>query len=134
MSRKRRRTILPLRVLGSVSVNRISSGLAIEPISLATPGFQRIAKLTGGPDDGITVTNAQRAWPFMSWGRPTTAALVTVVGDQRRFDLHRAQAMAADVDDIIDAAHNPQVAILILRLPSPVRYVAPILPRHPGFR
>ena len=35
-SRNRRRMIFPLRVLGSVSVKRISSGLAMAPISFAT--------------------------------------------------------------------------------------------------
>ena len=36
ISRSSRRMILPLRVLGSESVKRMSSGLAIGPISLAT--------------------------------------------------------------------------------------------------
>src|ERR1700680_3209882 len=55
-SRSRRRMILPLRVLGSMSVKRMSSGLAIAPISLATHflssslssgvGFRPCSKLT----------------------------------------------------------------------------------------
>ena len=35
------------------------------------------------------------------------------MGDQRAFDLHRAQAMAGDIDHIVDAAHDPEVAVLV---------------------
>ena len=36
-----------------------------------------------------------------------------VVGDQRRFDLGRAHAVAGDVDDVVDAAGDPVVAVLV---------------------
>src|SRR5271170_6499204 len=35
------------------------------------------------------------------------------MGLQRAFDLHRAQPMARDVDHVVDAAHQPQVAVLV---------------------
>ncbi len=35
------------------------------------------------------------------------------VGDQGALDLRRAQAVAGDVDDIVDAAHEPDVALLV---------------------
>src|SRR5690606_30684561 len=36
-----------------------------------------------------------------------------LVAHQRAFDLHRAQPVARDVDDIIHAPHDPEVAALI---------------------
>ena len=33
------------------------------------------------------------------------------VGDERRLDLHGAHAMARDVDDVVDTAHDPEVAV-----------------------
>ena len=35
------------------------------------------------------------------------------VSDERGFDLHGAEAVAADVDDVVDAAHEPEVPVLI---------------------
>ena len=70
--------ILPLRVFGSASVKRISSGRAMAPISFTTCSFSAplSASSTGTP--ACTVTKATRAWPFRSSGRPTTAASATL--------------------------------------------------------
>ena len=35
------------------------------------------------------------------------------VADQRRFDLGRAQAIAGDLDDVVHAADDPVVAVLV---------------------
>src|SRR5574337_1283789 len=75
---KRRRMIFPLRVLGSVSVKRMSSGLAKAPISLATHFFSSsLSSLVGGTACS-RVTKAQMACPLISSGRPTTAASATL--------------------------------------------------------
>ncbi len=36
-----------------------------------------------------------------------------LVADQGAFDFHRAQAVAGDIDDIVDASHDPEVAIVV---------------------
>src|SRR4029079_7332500 len=36
------------------------------------------------------------------------------VADEGRFDLDRAEAVAADVDHVVDAAHDPVVAVVVL--------------------
>jgi hypothetical protein len=33
--------------------------------------------------------------------------------DQRRLDLHRAEAVAGDVEHVVDAAHDPEVAVQV---------------------
>ena len=41
--------------------------------------------------------------------------------DQRALDLHRADAMAGDVQHVVDAAEQPVVAVVVARAPSPVK-------------
>src|SRR5262245_52916973 len=36
------------------------------------------------------------------------------MADKRRFDLDRAQSMAADLDHVVDAAHDPVIAVIVL--------------------
>src|SRR3954465_15500170 len=36
------------------------------------------------------------------------------MGDDRRFDLRRRQAVAGDVDHVVDTAEDPEVAVLVL--------------------
>src|SRR5438874_62239 len=77
MSRSRRRMILPLRVLGSASVKRRSSGRAKAPISLATCSRSAFLRSSLGFWLDSSVTKAAIAWPFSSSGRPTPAASAT---------------------------------------------------------
>ena len=56
-----RRIILPLRVLGSASLNRISSGLASEPISLATQARNSSFNSAEGALPALSVTKAAMA-------------------------------------------------------------------------
>ena len=107
--------ILPLRVLGSASVKRISSGRASEPISLAThlrssslsasrglvAGFERDE---GGDGLAFEIVGTADDRGFGDFG----------VGDERGLDFHGAEAVAADVDDVVDAAHEPEVAVGVL--------------------
>ena len=104
--------IFPERVLGNCSVKRRSSGRASDPISFATQA--RSSSFSSG--DGwwpcSRVTKAEMAWPFgSSGGRRLRLFGDFFVSDERGLDLHRAETMAADVDDIVDAAHEPVVAV-----------------------
>src|ERR1041384_3469802 len=75
---RRRRMILPERVLGSASAKRTSSGLATGPISL--PTWLRNSFLSSGVAGCpvLRVTKHTSAWPLSSSGRPTTAASATL--------------------------------------------------------
>ena len=80
MLRSRRRMILPLRVLGRLSPKRMSLGLAIGPISLATQLRNSLAIFLASSPVGrlrFKTTKAQMASPVVSSGRPTTAASAT---------------------------------------------------------
>ena len=53
-------------------------------------------------------------WPLMSCGKPTTAASATAGWlTSARLDLGGAHAVAGDVDDVVDAADDPVVAVLV---------------------
>ena len=105
--------ILPLRVFGSVSVKRMSSGLARAPISFATHlrsssfnvrGFSSLLQSHEGRD----------RLTFHIVGTAHDRRLShCIVRDQSAFHLHGAQAMSADVEDIIDTSHDPEISILI---------------------
>ena len=77
MSRSKRRMIFPERVLGSVSVKRISAGRAMAPISLLTCARSVFSNSSSTlvPPSGLT--KATIAVPVMSSGRPTTADSAT---------------------------------------------------------
>ena len=80
MERSRRRMILPERVFGRLSPKRMSFGLAIGPISLATQLRSSLAIFFASSPVGrgrLSTTNAQTASPVVSSGRPTTAASAT---------------------------------------------------------
>src|SRR5258708_1281411 len=51
--------------------------------------------------------------------------------DQRAFDLHGAQAMARHVEDVIDPAHDPKIAVAVftgaVSREVAVRHLAPVL-------
>ena len=113
-SRSKRRMILPLRVLGSAWVKRMSSGRASEPISLAT--HSRSSSLSCG--DGL-MTAFQRnkggdGLPFQVVRAADDGGLSHLgVGHQRGLHFHGAQPVPAHVDDVVDPAHQPVVAILV---------------------
>ncbi len=67
----------------------------------------------------LSTTKAQIASPVVSSGLPTTAASATssVHADQRRFDLHRAHAVARDVEHVVDAPGDAEVARSSRRAP-----------------
>ena len=69
--------ILPERVLGRSSVNRIVFGLAIGPIVLATWSRSSATSASLGSLPARRITNAAIAWPVVASVRPTTAASAT---------------------------------------------------------
>ena len=121
-SRRRRRMILPLRVLGSAWVKVRSSGRASAPISLATHWrsscrrcFAGFVTAFEGDEDGdglpLHLVRTADCCGFGDLG----------MGDERGLDLHGAEAVAADVDDVVDASHQPEVAVGVAAAPSPVK-------------
>ena len=77
MSRRRRRMILPDRVLGRSAAQIRSSGRARAPIFLVT--WALISSISSFVPllPSLIVTKAAMACPLISWGRPMTAASAT---------------------------------------------------------
>ena len=106
--------ILPLRVLGRASVKRISSGRASAPISLVDVGAKLLPQCLAGLLPGFERDEG---------GDPLSLQIVGLahdgrlghqrMADQRTLDLHRREPMAGDVDHVVDAAHDPVVAVLV---------------------
>ena len=114
--------ILPERVLGRPGANWILSGVAIGPISLrtcptrvffrssvgSTPCFERHVGVDPLALDVVRVADDRRLGDRL-------------VADQRALDLGGADPVAGDVDHVVDAAHQPEVAVLVDAAPSPVK-------------
>ena len=106
--------ILPLRVLGRASVKRICSGLAKLPISCATHLRSSSPSSSWSQSPFFRVTKQATAWPVISCGLPTTAASATAGWrTSADLDFHGAEAVAADVHDVVDAAEDPEVAVFV---------------------
>ena len=114
ISRSSRRMILPLRVFGSASVKRISSGrakgadLVRDPLPQLFPEFVVIvlASLESHEAAYRLTGNLVRLTDYRRFGHGGMT-------HQRRFDFHRAQAVAADVHDVIHPAKYPVISIVI---------------------
>ena len=112
MSRSSRRMILPERVFGRSAVNRMSSGRAIAPIFFATCSFSSSASAVDAVDAFLQrdergdrlALDLVRAADDRGLGDRR-------VIDERALDLHRADAVAGDVEHVVDAAEQPEVAV-----------------------
>ena len=117
--RSSRRMILPLRVFGRLSPKRMSLGLAIGPISLATQSRSSLAIFFASSPVGRGALQDDEGADRLA-GRLVGPADDRRLGDQRgvrdqrRLDLHRAHAVAADVEDVVDAAGDREVAGLLV--------------------
>ena len=61
-----------------------------------------------------SVTNAVTDWPVSSSAWPITAASATLrVGDDRRLDLRGRHAVPGDVEHVVGAPDDPEVAVLV---------------------
>ena len=106
--------ILPLRVLGSTLANRISSGRAMAPMTLPTCFFNSLASaafafhtgLQGDEGDHGLALDFIRAAHGGGFGDGGMA-------DEGALDFGGAEAVAGDVEHVVDAAHDPEVAVLI---------------------
>ena len=83
------------------------------------------------------MTNAMIASPVTGSGPPTTAASATAgCDDEGALDLGRREPMAGDVHHVVDAAEQPEVALLVAlravagevhaREAAPVRLLVPL--------
>ena len=108
--------ILPERVFGRASAKRMSSGLAMAPIcspthsrsSFASAGGIAVGPRAAADDEGEhrLALDLVRAADHRGLGDAR-------MRDQRALDLHRAEAVAGDVQHVVDAAHDPEVAVLV---------------------
>jgi hypothetical protein len=120
-SRSKRRMILPLRVLGSMSVKSISSGLASPPISFAT--HWRSSSLSWGTGSSSMLERDER-------GNGLTFKLIRTpyhrslghgfMRHQCRLHFHGAKAVAADVEYIVHPPHDPEISIFIFIFARPI--------------
>ena len=108
--------ILPERVLGSSGTTRMVLGLAIGPISLptwlrsswtiASPVVHGVLAEDDERDDGLAGGFVRGAHDGgFGHGR---------VGHQGRFDFRGGEPVAGDVHDVVHAAQEPDVAVLVL--------------------
>ena len=99
----KRRMIFPLRVFGSESVKRMSSGLASEPICWPTWPRSSSFRLGVGLTPLFQSHEGNHALALQFVGRPTDGGFGDFrMTDQRAFDFGGAEAMAGDVEHIID--------------------------------
>ena len=106
--------ILPERVFGSSSVNRIDFGLAIGPMSSATWSRSSSTSSSRGSMPAAQVTNAAIACPVVSSALPDDRGLGDRgMVDERRLDLGRRDVVARHEHDVVDAAEQPEVAVVV---------------------
>ena len=114
MSRSRRRMILPLRVLGSSGVNVRYFGRANLPSFVADVLAQFVGELCASRErrrlqrDERDDRLSRNLVGLPDYGRFGDGGMI----DERALDFRRRDAMAADVHYVIDAAHEPEVAVL----------------------
>ena len=112
--RRMRRMILPERVLGRPGAHWITSGVAIGPISLRTQADQLLAQLLGRLLAGLQRHVGVDALALDVVRVADHGGLGDLgVADQRALDLGGAEAVAGDVDHVVDAAGDPVVAVLV---------------------
>ena len=109
-----RRMILPLRVFGSASVKRMPSGRANLPISFSTCAISLafVASLASKP--GLQRDEHDQRLALELVGPADRGRLGDRgVRDQRALDLGGADAVAGDVEHVVDAPDDPEVAVLV---------------------
>ena len=106
--------ILPERVLGSPSTRRISSGLAMAAELLADPVAQLAveAVVERAPARTADHHEGQDCLALDLVRTPDHRGLGHArMRRQRRFHLHGAETMAADVEHVVDATEVPEIAV-----------------------
>ena len=119
-SLSRRRMILPERVFGSSGTTMICRGLAIAPISFCTCWRSSWISESGASSPSSSADSLQdheRAHGLAGGlvRRADDRRLGDLrVGDQRRLDLGGGEPVAGHVHDVVDAAEQPDVAVVVL--------------------
>ena len=112
--RRMRRMILPERVLGRPGAQWMTSGCARGRCPCARAATSSVRSESLGRRALLQGHVRVDALPLISCGKPDHGGLGdVVVRDQRALDLGGAEAVAADVDDVVDAAGDPVVAVLV---------------------
>ena len=106
--------ILPLRVFGSSGVNTMFAGFAIGPIFLRDV----VAQLLEHLDRALLAALQRHVGDDRLAGALVARAADRrlgdlVVVDERALDLDRRDAVAGDVHHVVDAAEQPEVAVLV---------------------
>ena len=98
-------------------MNRIWSGVAMAPIWLRTwliSSFSAAFRASPVFTSPLGVTKQQMPSPFEVVREADDGGFGdAVVRDQGRFDFHRREPVAGDVEHVVDAAHHPVVAVLV---------------------
>ena len=106
--------ILPERVLGRPGAHWMASGAAIGPISLRTWATRALLQIVGRLDPGVQGDIGVDALALDVVGETDDGGLGhVVVQDQGALDLGGAHAVARDVDDVVDPAGDPVIAVLV---------------------
>ena len=122
--------IFPERVLGMSGTMITWRGLAIPPIPETTAAETRSAISADAAKSGFNAIYRSGTLPLTGSATGTTAASTTSGTKQRRrLDLLGAEAVAGDVDDVVDSAKDAVVAVgrLHRAVARHVRPVAPVL-------
>ena len=114
MSRSRRRMILPERVLGRSSAQMIRFGRANLPIRSATTArIPSTSSSLGSVSPAQGDEGADRLAGVLVGLADHRRLGDLLVGDDRRLDLGGREPVAGDVDDVVDPADHPEVAVLV---------------------
>ena len=89
------------------------AGFAIGPIFTATWLRSSSSRSTEPSSPPLSVTKATIAWPVRESARPHGRLGHARMVDERRLDLDRRDAMSRDVHDVVHAAEEPEVAVLV---------------------
>ena len=105
--------IFPLRVLGSASAKRISSGLAIGSDELLTC-LRRCSPSSARCETNAAASRTRRRLALEVIGPADDGSFGDGrMADQGALDFGGADAVAGDVEHVVDAADDPEIAVLV---------------------
>ena len=106
--------ILPERVFGRASVKRMSAGLAMAPISLATCDRRVPVRGLSGLGSSRGSDESHDGGPGDFVRSPDDGGLGDVfVRDERALHLHGSDAVARDVHLVVDSPHHPEIPLAV---------------------
>ena len=121
--------ILPERVLGSSGVNMSNLGRAIAPIFTATCSRSSAASASLGSTCGLEDDERRDRLAGHRIGATHDGRLGhRGMVDERGLDLDRADPVAGDLHDVVDATQQPEVAVRV----DPAAVAREVHPREPS--